>query len=82
MHDIKATGVEIDVPLTAYVKELYPTYSHYLQSLQESGKLKEISFKSLENKFVEREKDFGKKIARYSSKGIVCLAQKEKNHAQ
>ena len=28
MHDIKATSVEIDIPLIAYVKALYPTYSH------------------------------------------------------
>ena len=32
MHDIKNTGVEVDIPLIAYVKALYPTYSHYLQS--------------------------------------------------
>lgn len=61
MHDIKSTGVEIDVPLTTYAKALYPTYSHYPESLQASGKLKDISFDSLEKKFAKREKDFGKK---------------------
>ena len=74
VHDIKAIGVEIDVPLTAYVKALYLTYSHDLESLQASGKLKEISFDSLEKKFLEGEKDFGKKIAPQSSKEVVCLA--------
>ena len=63
MHDIKTTGVEIYIPLIAYVKELYPTYSHYLDSFQESDNLKEITFDSLEKKFVEREKDFGKNPA-------------------
>lgn len=61
MHDIKDTSVEIYIPLIAYVKALYPTYSHYLKSLQASGNLKEITFESLEKKFVEREKDFEKK---------------------
>ena len=32
MHDIKNNGVEIDIPLISYVNELYPTYSHYLES--------------------------------------------------
>ena len=32
MHDIKTTGVQIDIPLIAYVKELYLTYSNYLES--------------------------------------------------
>ena len=81
MYDIKATDVEICVPFIAHVKALYPTYSHYLESLQASGKLKEISFDSLEKKFVERENNFGKKITSLSFEEVVCLAQKEKNHA-
>jgi len=36
-------------------------YSHYLESLQANGESKEITFNSLEKKFAEREKDFGKK---------------------
>ena len=48
MHDIKNTGVEVYITLIAYVKALYPTYSHFLESLQEK-------------KFAEREKNFGKK---------------------
>ena len=66
MHNIKNTSVEINIPLIAYVKALYPTYSHCLESLQAIGKLKEISFDSLEKKFVKREKDFGKKTTRHS----------------
>ena len=61
MHDINTTGVEIDIPLIAYVKALYPTYSHYLESLQASGNLKEITFDSLEKKFAKTEKAFEKK---------------------
>ena len=82
MHDIKSTGVEIDIPLIPYVKEIYPTYSHYLESLQASGNLKEITFDSHENKFDERDKAFGKNTNPHSTKEVVCLAHKEKYHAQ
>jgi len=51
MHDIEDTRLKIDVPLTTFIKALYPTYSIYLESLQASGKLKEISFNSLVEKF-------------------------------
>lgn len=44
MHDIKTTSVQIDITIIAYVNPLYPTYSIYLDSLQESGILKEITF--------------------------------------
>ena len=50
LHDIKNTGVEFDIPLIAYVKALYPTYAHYLESLQASGNLMKITFDSLEKK--------------------------------
>ena len=33
MHEFKNTGVEFDIPLIAYVKALYPTSPHYLESL-------------------------------------------------
>jgi len=52
MHELKFSCIETYIPLIYYVKELYPTYSHYLESLQGSGKLKEITFDSLEKKFV------------------------------
>ena len=29
-HDIEATSVKVDLQLTAFIKALYPTYSHYL----------------------------------------------------
>jgi len=31
MHDIKATKVELDIPLIAFLKALYPIYSNYLE---------------------------------------------------
>jgi len=34
MHVIDAIGVEIDLPLAAFIEALYPTHSHYLESLQ------------------------------------------------
>ena len=74
MHDIKSTGVDIDIPLISYVKALYPTYSHYLESLQASGNLKEITFDSLEKKFAEKKKDFGRKRTHQSTQEVVCLA--------
>ena len=76
MHEIKSIGVEIYVPLTTYVKALYPTHSHYLESLQASGKPKEIYFDSLEKTFTEREKSFGKKTTPHYSKEVMCLAEK------
>jgi hypothetical protein len=44
MHDIEATRVKIYLPLTAFIKPLYPTYSYYIESLQASGQMKSISF--------------------------------------
>ena len=29
-HDIDATGVKVDIQLTAFIKSLYRTYTHYL----------------------------------------------------
>jgi len=71
MHDMKVTNVELDIPLLAFVKALYPTYSNYLESLQANGNLKEITFDSLVNKFAKRERAFGKKIAPQSTKEVV-----------
>eukprot|EP00253_Pinus_taeda_P024998 PITA_24998 len=67
MHDIKSTKVELDIPLIAFFKALYPTYSNYLESLQANGNLKDITFDSLVKKFAEREKAFGKKTTPESS---------------
>jgi len=82
MHDIKSTKVELDIPLIAFLKALYPTYSNYLESLQANGNLKDITFDSLVKKFAEREKAFGKKTVPESSEETVCLSHKEKHHAQ
>ena len=82
MHDIKVTNAELDIPLIEFFKALYLAYSNYLESLQENGNLKEITFDSLVKKFVEREKVFGKKTTPESSEEVVCLAHKEKNLAQ
>ena len=52
MHDIDFTGVKIDIALIALIKELYPTYSDYLESLQASGNLKSFTFDTLADKIV------------------------------
>ena len=36
MHNLNATGMNLDLPLTSFVKFLYPIHSHYLESLQAS----------------------------------------------
>ena len=82
MPDIKTIDVELDIPLIAFFKALYPIYSNYLESLQANGNLKEITFDCLVKKFVVREKAFGKKTSPQSSQEVVCLTHKEKNHAQ
>lgn len=33
MDDVEATGVKMDIPLTTFVNSIYPTYSHYLESV-------------------------------------------------
>jgi hypothetical protein len=40
IHEIGVVGVEIDIAPMAFIKPIYPTYSHYLESLQASGQLK------------------------------------------
>jgi len=61
MHDVEATRVKMDIPLTNFVKALYPTYSHYLESLQASSQLKNINFDTLVKKFAKKDKYFGKR---------------------
>lgn len=51
MHDVEANRVKKNVPLKTFLKALYPTYFNYLESLQASVKIKEISFDSLVWKF-------------------------------
>ena len=76
MDDIKVTNVELDIPLIAFVKALYPTYSNYLESLQANGNLKDITFDSLVKRIVEREKSFGKNTTPKSSEKVLYLAHK------
>ena len=73
-HDIDAPNFKIDIAPIAFIKALYPTYSHYLESLQASGKIKSLDFGSLVEKIVERENDFAKKIAK-PIRETMCLAQ-------
>jgi len=40
MHDIKSNKVELYIPLITFLKEFYPTYSNYLESLQANEDLK------------------------------------------
>ena len=35
-QDINATGVKVGIELTPFIKSLYPSYNHYLESLQAS----------------------------------------------
>jgi len=58
MHEIDSAGVDIDIHLMTFIKALYPTYSHYLESLQASGQMKSITFDSLVEKVAECEKYF------------------------
>ena len=60
-HEIESTGVKVDLQLIAFIKSLYLGYSHYWESLQAFGKLKDLDFDELVGKIVEREKDFRKK---------------------
>ena len=71
-HDIDATGVKVDIQLTAFIKALYPTYTHYLESLQASGQMKAMTFETLVEKIAEREKAFGKESK--PNEENLCLA--------
>ena len=78
MHQIDAIRVKICIPLTTFIKALYPTYSHYLESLQASGQMKSITFDKPMEKVAKREKSFGKKSAP-STGETIYLAQKDKS---
>ena len=43
-HDIEFARAKVDRQLTGFNKPLYPTYSHYLESLQASGQTKAMTF--------------------------------------
>jgi hypothetical protein len=75
MHDIEATGMNIDLPLMKIIKSLYPTYFYYLESLQASGPMKSITFDKLVEKVAGHEKEFGKNSTP-STRETIYLAQK------
>lgn len=58
MHDVDANGIKMDIPQTTFVKALYLTYLHYLESLQASAQLKAITFDTQVEKNAEWEKSF------------------------
>ena len=74
-HDIEAMGVKVDLQLNTFIKALYPTYSLYLESLQSTEKMKDITFEKLVENIAEREKAFEKKDS-LSNIETLCLAQK------
>ena len=57
----KIIDVQLNIPLIAFFKELYPTYSNYLESLQSNGNLKEVTFDSLVKKFMRERKLLGRR---------------------
>jgi len=61
MHDVNAIRVNRGIPLIVFVKSLYPTYTHYLESLKSSVQLKAITFDSLMDKFTKWDKYFWKR---------------------
>ena len=69
----------MDIPLTYFIKSLYPTYSHYLESLQASGQMESMAFESLVEKVAECEKAFAHKITQHVRE-IMCLTQKVAEH--
>jgi hypothetical protein len=80
MHDIDVASVEIGISLMVFIKALYPTYSHYLTSLQDSNQLNSLYFESLVEKIAECEKDFRKKTS-HPIEETMFLAQKRKNQS-
>lgn len=40
MHDIDVASGKVNIAFMAYIKDLYPKYSEYLELLQASGNLK------------------------------------------
>ena len=73
-HDIDPTGVKVGIQLTTFIKTLYPSYTHYLESVQASGQMKAMTFEKLVEKIAERDKAFGKESNH--NEETMCLAQK------
>lgn len=83
-NDIEATGIKVDLQLTAFIKFLDPIYSNYLESLQACGQLKDITFDKIVRKIPKRENPFGKKETPPNSNvETLCLTQKDqKSHIE
>jgi hypothetical protein len=81
-HDIHSTGVKVDLQLTAFIKALYPTYSHYLESIQASGQMKAMTFDTLVDKIVEREKAFGKKESFSTPQLRLCVLHRKNRNLE
>ena len=43
MHEINFIDVKVNLPLTSFIKFIYPTYLHYLESVPFSGTLKDLT---------------------------------------
>jgi hypothetical protein len=78
MHEFDFTGEKIYLPLINFIKALYPTQSHYLESLQASGQMKFITFDMLVEKVAECQKAFQKESS-HSTSETVYLNKKEKS---
>ena len=63
IHKIQTTGKKPILPLATFVKSLYTTHSHYLESLQASDKFMDLTFDTLVEKIADKEKTFGKKTS-------------------
>lgn len=83
-HDMKSTGVGVDLKLTIFIEFLHPVYSHYSESLKASGQLKDVTFDKQVKTIVERENALRKKDPPQNSNvETLCLAQKyHKSHGE
>jgi hypothetical protein len=78
MHEINSIGLNTYLHPKTFIKALYPTYSHYLDSLQASIQMKSITFNTLVEKVAGHEKSFRKKSS-HSTDEISFLSQKGNN---
>ena len=72
-HQIDATSVKVYIALITFIKYLYPTYLHYLESTKVGHQMKLLNFETLVEKIAEHEKAFGEKTTQ-SNVEIIFLA--------
>ncbi len=72
-HDIESIGAKDDIELTTFIKALYPTYSHYLESLQDIGQMKAMILDSLVEKIVQKERMFSEEKTMSMHKHFALL---------